>query len=194
MYRNPKISNKKGVAMQTITINIQDNFLEDFLKKYEIKYFYHFTDISNLKSIQENGLLSLSETKNRDIDVTIFSGNNWSHQADDRFGVDKYVHLAFDINHPMLYIAQKENRINNHIWLKINTDIIFKDGVKFTNQVANKLNTKLYNLFEIEDFLDSEVLFTRTDWTNPQIQKRLQQARKSELLIPNQIPISYISW
>ena len=82
----------------------------------------------------------------------------------------------------------------NPIWLKINTNIIFQDGVKFTNQVANQSDSNLYDLSEIEEILDTEVLFTRTDWTNLEIQKRLKKARKSELLIPNQIPISHISW
>ncbi len=164
--------------------------MKNFIKKYNIKYFYHFTDINNLESIRKYGLFSLSEIQIRGIYVAIFGGNEWSHNADSRFGVDKYVHLAFDTNHPMLYFAQKENRINNPIWLKINTNIIFKDGVKFTNDVANKFGITPYNINEIENYLDCKALLINPIWKS----EEYQNARRSELLIPNHIPSAYISW
>ncbi|MDE0412180.1 MAG: hypothetical protein OXI37_08215 [Gammaproteobacteria bacterium] len=36
--------------------------------------------------------------------------------------------------------------------------------------------------------LDTEVLYSRTDWSNPEIQNRLQAAEKLEVLVPNAVP------
>jgi hypothetical protein len=40
--------------------------------------------------------------------------------------------------------------------------------------------------------IDFEVLYTRTEWRNPDIQKRLQQAEKCEILVPRKIPLEMI--
>jgi len=168
--------------------------MQNILNKYSIQYFYHFTDISNLESIKKYGLFSLSEIAKQQIKVNICGGDELSHSLDSQNGMDKYVHLAFNTDHPMLYRAIQRGQIQNPIWLKINTRIMFENGAKFTNDVANKLGIFPYKINAIEKYLDLEVLFKWTDWTDKDIQIRLQKARKSELLIPNHIPSSYISW
>lgn len=162
--------------------------MQDLLKKYNINYFYHFTDKSNLESIEEHGLLSLKLIKEKKLNPT-YGGNDWSHDADKRIGMDSYVHLSFDMNHPMLYFSKKENRVKEHIWLKIDKSIIFMENVKFTNDVANKFGINPYDICEIEKHLDCQSLFAnRPDWKSEEYQK----ARRSELLIPNYIPINLI--
>jgi hypothetical protein len=42
------------------------------------------------------------------------------------------------------------------------------------------------------DIIDFEVLYTRTDWADPEIRRRLQQAEKYEVLVPKRIPLSLI--
>ena len=40
--------------------------------------------------------------------------------------------------------------------------------------------------------IDFEVLYTRTDWRDPEIQRRLHQAEKYEILVPKKIPLDLI--
>ena len=162
--------------------------MQGFLKKYNINYFYHFTDKSNLESIKEHGLLSLKLIKEKQLNP-IYGGNDWSHDADERIGMDSYVHLSFDMNHPMLYNAKNNGQIKNSIWLKINASILLNPNVKFTNDVANKSGVSDYDISEIETHLDCKTLFSsRPDWSS----KEYKKVRRSELLIPNCIPASFI--
>ena len=171
----------KLLAMQTI------------LARYRIDGVWHFTDRSNLTLIQEHqGLLSLAELRRRRITVPVPGGNDWSHHADEIKGGDEYVHLAFLDDHPMLYVAKKESRITDPIWIKIDVSILLEDGARFTNDVSNKSGVEFLTPDVALDMIDFEVLFTRTDWTNPEVRERRLAAIKSEILIPSIVPINKI--
>ena len=45
---------------------------------------------------------------------------------------------------------------------------------------------------EAKGMIDFEVLYSRTNWSDVQIQQRLQQAEKSEILVPDRIPLDLI--
>ncbi|KAF3984251.1 MAG: DUF4433 domain-containing protein [Methylococcales symbiont of Hymedesmia sp. n. MRB-2018] len=167
--------------------------MKDILENYNFDAIWHFTDKSNIPLIQEcKGILSLEELEKRRVQVPIFGGNDWSHDADKRRDLHKYVHLAFLDDHPMLFIAKQEYRILDPIWLKIDASIILEEGVLFTVDVSNKTGVEILSSENIKEKIDFEVLFTRTDWTKPEIQARRQAAIKSEILIPNFVPIEKI--
>jgi hypothetical protein len=65
-------------------------------------------------------------------------------------------------------------------------------GVKFTADVSNKFGVQLYTVEEALEIIDFEVLYTRTNWRDPGIQERLQQAEKYEILVPDHIPRKFI--
>jgi len=69
--------------------------LKELLIKSGIKDLWHFTDMSNLYSIQKNSLLSLEKIASNKINVTCFGADELSHSLDRASGLDKYVHLAF---------------------------------------------------------------------------------------------------
>src|SRR3954470_14809416 len=75
----------------------------EFIEKYmRGKCFYHFTDTRNIASIKsQGGLFSLRQLRQRGILPTAPGGNQWSHEADERLGLDSYVHLCFLDQHPM---------------------------------------------------------------------------------------------
>ena len=169
------------------------NNMKTILKKYKFDGIWHFTDKSNLDLIVENkGLLSLGELERRKINIPIPGGNEWSHDADRMKGVQEYVHLAFVDDHPMLYRAKQEGRIPNPIWLKIDSSILLDANVRYTSEVSNKSGVPILQPEEAKEQIDIEVLFTRTDWRNPDIKARKQAAIKSEILIPDFIPIGKI--
>ena len=65
-------------------------------------------------------------------------------------------------------------------------------GVKITIGVANKSATELLEVEDGLEQLDKEVLYTRTDWDDPDIQARLQLAEKCEILVPKIVPLKMV--
>ena len=118
-------------------------------------------------------------------------GNDWRIQADEMFGMDKYVHLCFRTNHPMEYKARQDGRIERTTWLYIETSVMEIGGVMYSPGVSNKSGMPLYPIPEAVDKIDFEVICTRTDWRDPQIKTRLDQAELCEVLVPDHIPLKY---
>jgi len=163
------------------------------LERYGVGALWHFTDKSNLALIdQHRGLLSWGELQRRGVVVPSPGGNDWSHDADTLNGVDDYVHLAFLSDHPMLFIATQDGRIKEPVWLKIDLSVLLDQGVRYSNDVSNKAGVRLLTSEEAKEQIDFEVLFTHTDWKDPEIKARRRIALKSEILVPRLIPIDKI--
>lgn len=166
----------------------QDQFLQ-----YAVTSFYHFTDRRNAASISERGgLYSLVALREMGIEIPAPGGNDWSHDADEMKGLDRYVHLCFRPNHPMEYVARQDRRIADSVYLQIHPDILRIKGVMFTADVSNKAGVEVIPLADALEIIDFKVLYTRTDWSDPEVQQRLRQAEKYELLVPNHVPMKYI--
>ncbi len=167
--------------------------MQAILTRYNIDAVWHFTDRSNLALIQKHqGLLSLAELRRRGIEVPVTGGNDWSHDADEIKGVHEYVHLAFLDNHPMLFIAKREARIKDAVWLKIDASILLSEGTRFTSDVSNKAGVEILTAGAARDMIDFEVLFTYMDWRDPEVKTRRMAAEKSEVLVPTIVPIKAI--
>jgi hypothetical protein len=158
-----------------------------------ITLLYHFTDRRNLPSIREHGgLYPMTELKKHRIKVVAPGGNDWSQEANGVKGMDAYVHLCFRNNHPMEYLARQEGRIGDTIFLQIHPDVLMWDGVLFTDDVANKAGVETHTIGEAREMIDFEVLYSWTNWSDPTVKARLQQAEKYEILVPNKIPLTAI--
>jgi hypothetical protein len=163
------------------------------LKQYSVKHLWHFTDKSNFEFIEENdGLLSLKKITEENISIPVFGGNQWSHDADRQKDLDKFVHLAFLDDHPMFYRAKQEERIKEPVWLQIDISIVQLSGVMYSTDVSNKSGVLILDGNQAINEIDFEVLFTYMDWRDPEIQIRRQTAIKSEILIPNIVPLEKI--
>ena len=126
------------------------------------------------------------------IEGYIAGGNQWSFDADAMFGMDKYVHLCFRGNHPMEHMAVVEKRIEASTFLYVDGKIIRENGVLYTPGVANSAGMTKYTIEEARDMIDYEVLYTRTNWSDPAIQARLQAAEKAEILVPDHVAMKYL--
>lgn len=162
--------------------------------KYTIDYLYHFTDLRNIPSIKKYGLLAFAELQRQGLTVDAPGGNDWSHGEDQRRGLDEYVHLCFFNQHPMEYRAKMDGHIAETTFLKISPKIFKNSDLRFTQEVANKSGSKLLSLEEAVDELDFEVIGTRTDWKNAEVQQRLKNAKKYEILVPKSVPVNMISF
>src|SRR5258706_254310 len=134
---------------------------------------YHFTDRRNLPLIRKyGGLLPLAELRRRGIEVPAPGGNEWSHDANGMAGLDEYIHLCFRPTHPMEYVARREERITDSIFLEVHAQVLQWDGVRFSPDVSNKHGVKRFPIEEAAEMIDYEVLYTRTDWKDPAIRER----------------------
>lgn len=158
-----------------------------------IKNLYHFTDRRSLPSIKRlGGLLSLAHLKAGGHVIAAPGGNDWSHEADERIGLDRYVHLCFCNQHPMEYAARQDLRINASVFLEIDSAVLKVSGVLFSSDVSNKAGVSPTTLDEACSIIDFDVLYTRTDWKDPEIQARLKQVRKYELLVPQRVLLNMV--
>ncbi|MHB1570443.1 MAG: DarT ssDNA thymidine ADP-ribosyltransferase family protein [Vulcanimicrobiaceae bacterium] len=162
-----------------------------FLERFRVPCFFHFTDTRNLPSIRSNGgLLPWASVKG---EVVAPGGNDWSHDADAQRGLDEYVHLALFNEHPMEYRAKERGDIVTSCFLSIDSSILHRDGVLFCPDVSNKSGVAPLTLPQAIEVMDFEVIYDRTDWRDPEIKKRRAQAKKYELLVPGYIPLNLIA-
>lgn len=153
---------------------------------------WHFTDKSNLVSIEKYGLLSLDIITKEDIYVSCYGADELSHRLDRSHGLDKFVHLSLIREHPMQYIKTRNGDIPDPIWLEIDASVLFENHSIFSDQIANSNSAKLYGIDELDQIVDLEVLWGRANWSNPSISHRRKIAKKSELMAANKIDINKI--
>jgi hypothetical protein len=138
------------------------------------------------------GLYSLEQLEQRGVNIPAPGGNDWSHDADRMKGLHKFVHLCFRNNHPMEYVARQDGRIVQPYYLQVSVDVLEFEGLRYTHDVSNKSGVPLRTMEEARELIDFEILYTRTDWKNPEIKTRLDQAEKCEILVPDHVPIELI--
>lgn len=155
----------------------------------DIKYLYHFTDISNLDSIKEmNGLYSWAYCDSNNIPIDTPGGNELSRVLDKRKGTENYVRLSFCKNHPMEYVAKRDGRIKNPIKLLCDTELIYHIGTKVCNMNATKNEAIISDCLEYFSKINFEI--RKQNYINlNQVQKLEYQ---SEVLVYEHVPIKYI--
>lgn len=154
---------------------------------------YHFTDRRNVASIRNlGGLLPMAELRDMGIAIPAPGGNDWSHDADQYRGLDTFVHLCLRPNHPMEYRAREAGRIGDTVFLQVDPSVLLWEGIRYSADVSNKSGVGIVTMEEARALIDFEVLYSRTDWRDPNVQHRLQQSEKSEILVPRKIPLELI--
>ena len=158
-----------------------------------IPHLFHFTDRRNLPLIRDmGGLYPLSELERRGVNIPAPGSSESGRDVDRRRKLHEYVHLCFKSNHPMEFVARQEGRIGDTIFLQVHTSVIQWEGVRFAPGMANTNQIQLYTIDQAKTLIDFEVLYSRTNWSDPQVQHRLQQAEKYEMLVPRAIPLALI--
>lgn len=166
--------------------------IRDIIEYYNITSVWHFTDRSNWKSIEKYGLLSLEKLTQKNIEVPCYGANELSHALDRVRGLDRYVHLSLIKEHPMQFIKKQNGEIPDPIWLEIDVSVLFEDKTIFSDTVANATGSKIYKIDDLDNHVDLEVLWSRTDWSDPMIKQRRIIAKKSEIMIANKIDTNLI--
>lgn len=122
-----------------------------FLKENKIDRLYHFSNRQNLESIKKNGICSISEMKRLGISSK-YSSSDGSRDIDSSKQLSQYVHLSYERDTPMLYIALAEGRLYDYVIFEITPNVIFYDETKFSN--INAANNEAVISSDINFFLN----------------------------------------
>ncbi len=168
----------------------QINKYLEILDKYDIKYLYHFTDISNLESIKKYGILSREFLDNHNIKYKPGS-SKFSPSLDIKKGKLNYVKLSFNDGHPMIYHAKKYRNINP-IFLKIKRDVILFADTLFSNMNSTDNNCISGDDFSTFSLIKFDIAIKQNGKIHPwenEIEKKYYQA---EVMVKERIDPQFI--
>ena len=97
--------------LMALSSELKENWrdIKQYLEENGVKFFYHFTDIRNIKSIKDNGgLFSWKYCEEHGIKIPSQGGNELSKQLDKKYNLEDYVHLSFCSDHPMMYRLKQQ--------------------------------------------------------------------------------------
>lgn len=151
----------------------------------EIKNFWYITSIDNLESIFEYGILCRSRINDEEISATDISDSGVQRH---REKFHDFVPLFFADNTPMFYNVFNEN-YENVCLLEIDKEVKVVEGVQFSNGNIASQNTEIYD--SLEEFTNEEweIIFSR----NPSYGKEWKRIRSAEILVPDKVPVKYIT-
>jgi len=159
-----------------------------------IPHLYHFTDMVNMPKIKElDGLYSTAKLREMGQEFRP-GGDEDSLSLDKRCGMDQFVHLCFDLRHPMESHVKARNPQANIFYLKIDRAILYQPGVKFATGVGYANNAETVTLQEAVDrnLIDFQVLYTFMPWGDPQVKPRRRAAELCEILVPDYVLMTFI--
>ena len=164
-------------------------FLRIF-KEHNINTPYHFTDRKNLESIIQNGgLYSWKDCIEQKISIPIPGGDRLSRSLDENKGLEYYVRTSFTKNHPMMFQALSEGRIEDPVILEIDLDVITWKDTMFCDK--NSIRNDACHGSRIEDFV--KIHFDTTQFPNHfDLEDPETPFYQAEVMVKHFIPLKYI--
>ncbi|MBO0936998.1 DUF4433 domain-containing protein [Fibrella sp. HMF5335] len=161
------------------------------LQENSILTLYHFTDRANISSIKENGaLLSWWYCEQNDINILKPGSDETSKSLDRHYNLQDYVRLSFTPNHPMMYVAKLQGRIQDPVVLKINPEICFFQETKFSDMNATKTGHKCGPT--IEDLMRIRFAVVKQN-THFNLSDEDKPHYQAEVLVKTRLPIEWIT-
>ena len=163
---------------------------QDILNNHGIDKLYHFTDRDNLESIIQNGgLYSWADCKEKGIKIPKPGGGDLSRSLDTRGDLQRYVRVSFTDQHPMMYVAMNEGRISNPVILEIDPAILYEEGTKFSNMNATRNEAHVGDTLADFKCIHFDAVKARRHFDLDDDERPYFQA---EVLVKNFIPLKYI--
>ncbi len=157
----------------------------DYIKKYNIKYLYHITNICNLQSILKHGLLSHHQAHTQKLIINDLSNQSVQIRRSSKIiyntPLHEYVCLYFNPKNPMLYVLkEKQNEI---LLIGVNPQLLSDPNTIFSDGNAASDNTKFYRKASYLEKLRWDIINSNS-WHNIQDGKRIKCA---EILVLSKI-------
>jgi hypothetical protein len=185
---------KKLKALLTKKFNWRD--FQKILQDNGIVELYHFTDKLNLKSITENGgLFSWYYCDLNRIEIPMPGGSLGSRQNDTINYKKDFVRVAFNKEHPMLFIAQKDGRISNPVWLDIDIEVAYFEQTEFSDKNAAAFSSYTPIIGKEEQNLANirfDILKKAERVKHYNLSDNEKPFNQAEVLVKTWIPIEYI--
>jgi hypothetical protein len=154
---------------------------------------FHFTPVTNLENIRAyGGIYATARLREMGIGFTT-GGNELSLRLDTEGGMDQYVHLCWDYGHPMEWYVS--NRGINVRYLEIDRAILYEDTTRFCPGVANANGMCTHSVPEAVagGMIDYDAINRKIgSLKESENQERRKRAEKTEILIPDFVPMKYI--
>lgn len=96
---------------------------------------YHFTDHRNIASIKKYGLVSWQRLIEREI-FHHPASNDLSRDLDLNRNLQGYVRLCLVPAHRMAYVAERDGRVEQLVWLKIDPAVLYWSETMFSDRNA----------------------------------------------------------
>lgn len=120
-------------------------------------------------------------------------GNDLSLRLDMEGGLDRYVHLCWDRGHPMeWYVSGRDIKVK---YLEIDRSILYEPASRFCPGVANANGMTICSVQEAVrgEMIDYDAINRRIgSLKEPENQARRRLAERTEILIPDFIPMRLI--
>lgn len=170
--------------------------IKKFLDDRGISQLYHFTDLSNLESIEKNGLLSRLNLERKNIHYSI----NDHHRFDNKLD---YISLSVSTMNEYLYKAFKNNgTIKTGVLLQIDSSILYKETSDriYCNINAAAINcSKGTKLDDFKKMFDKTLSYRLSDGTIKNRDRSINKTPynyttdiQAEILFHSKIPLKYI--
>ncbi len=170
----------------------KSNWLEfkAILDQHKITKLYHFTDRDNLESITKNGgLYSWMDCNRKGINISKPGGGDLSRSLDLKDNLQDYVRVSFTREHPMMYVAMKEERISNPVILEIDPEVIYWSETKYADSNATRNEARVGKRFDDFKNIHFSSVKVHKHFDLPEEEQPYFQA---EVLVKNFIPLEYI--
>ena len=170
----------------------KSNWLEfkAILDQHKITKLYHFTDRDNLESIIKNGgLYSWMDCNRKGIKISKPGGGDLSRSLDLKDNLQDYVRVSFTREHPMMYVAMKEERISNPVILEIDPEVIYWSETKYADSNATRNDARVGNRFDDFKSIHFSSVKVHKHFDLPEEEQPYFQA---EVLVKNFIPLEFI--
>lgn len=167
------------------------------LQENGITKFFHFTDRSNISSIKKNGgLFSWYYCDRNDIKIDRPGGSMQSRYNDTTNNKSDYVRLAFNKEHPMLWIAhEKEGRITDPVWLEVDIEVAFFEQTEFADKNAAAFKAYTPNIGRSIQYLKNirfDILRQAEIFKHYNLSETEKRFNQAEVLVKTWVPTQYI--
>lgn len=163
-------------------------FIKYNLDKLKIKYLYHMTHISNLKSILTHGLLSHNNAHKYGLvetDISMSEAQQYRRQWHD------CVPFYFNPRNTMLY--KRREHQNEIVILGVDPMLILQEGAYFSNGNVASMSTKLYNDISMLKNLPWQII-NSSSWNreDPGQKANYKRIMCAEVLVPERVDVQSI--
>lgn len=198
LYQNKQKKKREQERLEQLATEKKVNWdeFQAFLRSKGISCFYHFTDRSNLPSIrQRGGLFSWAYCKKQGWQINRPGGSSESRGLDMAAGKQDFVRLSYNKEHPMLFIAKKEGRIEDPVYLVIDVEVAYLKNTEFSDKNAaarTKYQPKIGRSLEHLGNTRFDILEKAKRMKHYNLEDQEKPYNQAEVLVKAWVPARYI--